>query len=229
LHHSPPASKSVSKMWRRSGSSWRIAPAPCVHTAAWWSPEPAHWLLTSRTRTGSGPKAENSGQNTAPAFRVPSAAMYSSGIRPARTQIRSPRLTPKSLQQVGEAVAQPGQIGIAELAPLAIFTQPAQRSSLTRNRQPPSDPRLQRRCSIRRRASPPIRRGRHVPGKGPQLSADESKFNSCRVRLAGFRHFGWRCPGHRGLAGVAKSQGVAILKKNSQTGVPVESGRAPAI
>ena len=51
-------------------------------------------LLASRTRTGSGPKAENSGQNTAPAFSVPRAVMYSSGIRPANTQTRSPRGCP---------------------------------------------------------------------------------------------------------------------------------------
>jgi hypothetical protein len=34
---------------------------------------------------GSGPNAENIGQNTLRFFSVPSAATYSSGTRPART------------------------------------------------------------------------------------------------------------------------------------------------
>ena len=43
------------------------------------------WPIAIRTRMGSGPKAENIGQNTLRFFSVPSAATYSSGMRPART------------------------------------------------------------------------------------------------------------------------------------------------
>ena len=48
-----------------------------------------------RARIGSGPKAENSGQKTLPCLSVPSAATYSSGMRPARANTRSPRRTPR--------------------------------------------------------------------------------------------------------------------------------------
>ena len=50
----------------------------------------------SRCSIGSGPNAENNRQHTAPCLSVPSAATYSSGIRPARTKTRSPRLTPSA-------------------------------------------------------------------------------------------------------------------------------------
>lgn len=39
---------------------------------------------------GSGPKTEKSGEKTAPAFSVPSAATYSSGTRPSTANTRSP-------------------------------------------------------------------------------------------------------------------------------------------
>ncbi len=48
-----------------------------------------------RVAIGSGPKAENSGDTTQPAFRPPSTAMYSSGMRPVSTKTRSPRRTPR--------------------------------------------------------------------------------------------------------------------------------------
>ena len=44
---------------------------------------------------GSGPKALNSVQATAPCFRVPSTVVYSSGMRPVRANTRSPRCTPR--------------------------------------------------------------------------------------------------------------------------------------
>ena len=51
--------------------------------------------IAMRARIGSGPKAENSVQNTPWAFQVPSAAKYSSGILPVRAKIRSPFFTPR--------------------------------------------------------------------------------------------------------------------------------------
>ena len=51
-----------------------------------------------RDLIGSGPKAENSGQNTLPAFSVPRAATYSSGTRPASANTRSPFPTPRLLR-----------------------------------------------------------------------------------------------------------------------------------
>ena len=45
---------------------------------------------------GSGPNAEKSGQNTLPFLSAPSAATYSSGIRPASAKTRSPFPTPSS-------------------------------------------------------------------------------------------------------------------------------------
>jgi hypothetical protein len=49
----------------------------------------------SRAFTGSGPKAENIGQYTAPAASVPSTVAYKGGMRPMSVATRSPRCTPK--------------------------------------------------------------------------------------------------------------------------------------
>ena len=64
---------------------------------------------------------------TLPFLSVPSAAMYSSGIRPARTATGSPLPTPRLLQNVGEAVRFVAEVGIGKVAPRAILGEPSQR------------------------------------------------------------------------------------------------------
>ena len=87
----PPATST----WRSAGSRsrspaifWAWRAVVVTTTAA--SPSAIRW------RSGSGPKAENMGQNTAPALRAPSAATYSSGMRPHAANTRSPGRTPSS-------------------------------------------------------------------------------------------------------------------------------------
>jgi hypothetical protein len=48
-------------------------------------------------------------------------------MRPASVQTRSPLTDAQPFQQVGEAIAQVGQIGVGVFSPLAVFAQPAQR------------------------------------------------------------------------------------------------------
>ena len=51
-----------------------------------------------------------------PFLKLPSTAMYSSGMRPASTNSRSPLPTPRLLQHVGEAVGQSGELAVGDVA-----------------------------------------------------------------------------------------------------------------
>ena len=53
--------------------------------------------FSRRSRTGSGPNAENSGPTTAPALRMPKKATYSSGMRSMNRNTRPPCSTPRLL------------------------------------------------------------------------------------------------------------------------------------
>ena len=90
---SSPTSSTCSQRRQRVAHAGDLAPVERgVVTSTRASPE------RSRCADGSGPKAENSGQNTLPCFSVPSAATYSSGPRPSRLKTRSPRPTPRRSQ-----------------------------------------------------------------------------------------------------------------------------------
>ena len=79
-----------------------------------------------REQIGSGPKAENNGQKTLPFFSVPSAATYSSGMRPASTKTLSPLPTPRPRSRFAKRFVRPLHLAVGEVADLVRPRDPAQ-------------------------------------------------------------------------------------------------------
>jgi len=78
------------RIWLRAGATLRAYNGAVVTSAR----PPPRFI---RVAIGSGPKAENSGDTTTPAFSAPRAATYSAGMRGASKNRRSPRSIPSAV------------------------------------------------------------------------------------------------------------------------------------
>ena len=98
---------------QRRASSPAPAPSPMV--------EPLRGSARARTR-------RTAGRTTLPFFSAPSAATYSSGMRPARTKTRSPLPTPSRRSTLAKRLVSAAQLGVGEIARLRRRL-PSQRSA----------------------------------------------------------------------------------------------------